>query len=100
LRLPPFVSRTELEQAKAAAAAGKAVPRIAEVDWFSMQEGKSVQILHRGPFDREPGTLALLQDYLQQHGLSVRGPHHEIYLSDFRKTAPDKLRTILREPLL
>jgi hypothetical protein len=63
-------------------------------------EGTSVQILHVGPYDAEGPTLARLHDeYLPAHALTFNGPHHEIYLSDARRTDPAKLRTVLRQPV-
>jgi hypothetical protein len=63
-------------------------------------EGKSVQILHIGPFSEEGPTLARLHhEFLPKNGLDWNGKHHEIYLSDPRKSAPEKLRTILRQPV-
>src|SRR5690554_3006967 len=67
---------------------------------LALDEGLSVQILHRGPYDDEAPTLARLhEEYLPEHGLTFNGDHHEIYLSDARRTAPAKLRTILRQPV-
>jgi hypothetical protein len=56
-------------------------------------------MLHTGPFDNEPETLAKLNDFITANALGRNGLHHEIYLSDFRKTPPEKLKTILREPV-
>lgn len=63
-------------------------------------EGKSVQILHIGPFSEEGPTLARLHnEYMPAQGLDWNGNHHEIYLSDSRRTAPEKLKTVLRQPV-
>lgn len=63
-------------------------------------EGLSVQTLHVGPYDDEGPTIARMhEEILPAHGLSPTGHHHEIYLSDPRKVAPDRLRTILRQPV-
>jgi len=67
---------------------------------FTLEEGRSVQILHLGSYDDEAPTLARLHDeYLPEHGLTFNGHHHEIYLSDARRTEPAKLKTILRQPV-
>jgi hypothetical protein len=59
-----------------------------------------VQTLHLGPFDEEAAVLARMHDeFIAQNGLRMVGRHHEVYLSDPRKTAPEKLRTILRQPV-
>jgi hypothetical protein len=63
-------------------------------------EGLSVQILHLGPYDDEGPTLHKLHhEFIPQNGYEVRGKHHEIYLSDPRRVAPEKLRTVLRQPI-
>jgi hypothetical protein len=64
-----------------------------------MEEGLSVQLLHTGPFDTEPESLSRMKRFMDERSLGRNGPHHEIYLSDFRRTGPEKLRTILREPV-
>lgn len=67
----------------------------------TLREGKSVQTLHIGSFDTETETLSKMhQQFIPENGLAMTGKHHEIYLSDFRKTAPEKLRTILRQPVI
>lgn len=64
------------------------------------EEGRSVQVLHVGPYDQEGPTIARMHDeFMPEHGLEPRGSHHEIYLSDVRRTDPSRLRTILRQPV-
>jgi hypothetical protein len=58
-----------------------------------------VQVLHTGPYADEPATVARMKALVEGQGLSFAGPHHEIYLSDPRRVAPEKLRTILRMPV-
>lgn len=78
----------------------KGRPAVEQARFVSWTEGTSVQILHVGPYDAEAPVLARLHDeYLPQHGLTFAGPHHEIYLSDPRRTSPEKLRTVLRQPV-
>ncbi len=72
---------------------------VSEVTWYEMHEGQVVQILHTGPFSKEYQSLIKMQQFMQEKNLEKNGFHHEIYLSDFRKTAPEKLTTILREPV-
>jgi hypothetical protein len=70
------------------------------VRFASYAEGRSVQVLHVGSYDDEGPVLAALhREYLPEHGFTFNGRHHEIYLSDPRRTAPEKLRTILRQPV-
>lgn len=66
----------------------------------AFDEGRSVQILHVGPYDDEAPTIRRLHaEFLPEHGLTENGKHHEIYLSDPRRTDPGKLKTILRQPV-
>ncbi|WP_129021783.1 GyrI-like domain-containing protein [Edaphocola flava] len=99
IRLPEYVDGQFLEQMKHGLAAEKANPKIIDVHYFTLTEGKCVQMLHVGPFNKEPETLEVMKTFMDAEGLGRNGLHHEIYLSDHRKTAPEKLRTILREPV-
>lgn len=66
----------------------------------TLREGRCVQTLHVGPFDDEADVLAQLhEEFVPDNELRLTGKHHEIYLTDFRRTAPDRLRTILRQPV-
>lgn len=83
-----------------AAAQKKRLPALGRLRFERFTEGRSVQILHLGPYDDEGPTLARLHDeFLPVNGLVPTGRHHEIYLSDARKTEPAKLKTILRQPV-
>ncbi|GAA4385433.1 GyrI-like domain-containing protein [Agromyces bauzanensis] len=76
------------------------VPALDRLELRELREGRSAQILHVGSYDDEAPTLARLHhEWMPQHGLAFNGDHHEIYLSDARRTAPEKLRTILRQPV-
>ena len=78
----------------------KGLPALDRVRFVTYDEGDSVQVLHVGSYDDEAPTLARLHDeYLPAHGLTFNGPHHEIYLSDVRRTAAEKLRTVMRQPV-
>lgn len=67
---------------------------------LTLAEGTSIQILHVGSYDDEAPTLARLHNqYMPEHRFTFNGMHHEIYLSDVRRTAPEKLKTILRQPV-
>lgn len=73
---------------------------IERVRFETLSEGRCVQTLHIGSFDDEAGVLDKMHhDFIPGHNLKMTGKHHEIYLSDFRKVAPEKLRTILRQPV-
>jgi hypothetical protein len=78
----------------------KALAALDHVRFAPYTEGSSVQILHVGSYDSEAPVLARLHDeYLPKHGLTYNGRHHEVYLSDPRRTESAKLRTILRQPV-
>ena len=77
-----------------------ATPSLGALRLRRLDEGRAVQILHVGSYADEAPTLARLHDeWMPQHGVAFNGPHHEIYLSDARRTAPEKLRTVLRQPV-
>ncbi|HIW67492.1 MAG TPA: GyrI-like domain-containing protein [Candidatus Dietzia merdigallinarum] len=77
------------------------IPQAAELVRFKpFSEGRAVQTLHVGPYDDEGPTIAKMHgEVIPDHGLEPTGHHHEIYLSDPRKSAPEKLRTLLRQPV-
>lgn len=82
------------------AAAAKGAPAVELLRFGEYREGHSAQVLHVGSYDDEGPVLARLHDtFMPEHGLTWNGRHHEIYLSDPRKTAPATLRTILRQPV-
>lgn len=88
------------DMVRVAVTAKKQNPALAEVRLRSLAEGRCVQILHVGSYDDEAPTLARLHErYLPERGLTFNGDHHEIYLSDPRRTEPAKLKTILRQPV-
>ncbi|WP_157008171.1 GyrI-like domain-containing protein [Agromyces laixinhei] len=86
--------------AEAIAKAMAKAPAAGLVRFERLAEGSSVQTLHVGPYDDEGPTLARLHhEFMPEHGLRFNGRHHEVYLGDPRRTAPEKLRTILRQPV-
>lgn len=99
IRMPAFVTANDLDIAKETVRKKKDIDLIDQVEFFTMTEGKSVQMLHIGPFSTELETLKQIGAFIDLNKLAKNGLHHEIYLSDFRKTAPEKLKTILREPV-
>lgn len=99
IRMPDFVQEADLQLAKHTVYNRKKLNLARDIEWFEMNEGLCVQILHVGPFSTEPASLTLMENLMEMEGLVRNGPHHEIYLSDFNKTDPDKLKTILREPV-
>jgi hypothetical protein len=101
IRLPDFVSEKDFEWAVQTATKKKIDCSSAE--FLTIEEGLCVQIMHLGAFDDEPKTVALLDAYLQENGyvndLSEKRLHHEIYMSDARKVAPEKWKTVIRHPI-
>lgn len=97
---PDWISAAMAAEAIAAAGRKDAPASLDRVRLQSLDEGLCVQTLHVGSFDDEAETLAELHDrFIPNNGLTMSGTHHEIYLSDFRKVEPAKLRTILRQPV-
>lgn len=99
IRMPDYVTREQLKAAVQQVIGKKQIQLATEVELYQMQEGKVVQMLHTGPFANEPESLQIMMDFMLARGLKRNGDHHEIYLSDLRRTAPEKLKTILREPV-
>ncbi|NEC16224.1 hypothetical protein G3I34_28920 [Streptomyces sp. SID8014] len=97
---PDWITRDLFEAGLGRAVEEKAPAAAGRVRFDAFHEGPAVQVLHVGPYDEEGPTLARLHDeHLPRHGLRPRGTHHEIYLSDVRRTDPARLRTILRQPV-
>ncbi len=102
LRLPDFVTAEELRWAADEAKRKKGL-NCAAAEYLTVDEGLCVQMLHVGPYDDEPASLERMDAFVREQGcendLSGTRLHHEIYLSDPRKTAPEKRRTVLRHPI-
>ncbi len=100
INVPDWIADDMVEDAKHTALAKKNLPAIPDVRSETLNEGTSAQVLHIGPYDDETPTLSRLHhEYLPANNLRGAGLHHEIYLSDPRKTDPAKLKTILRQPV-
>ena len=99
IRTPDFIAESD-RRAAVAALRKKGKPReVEEVTLETIAEGLCVQMLHVGPYDREHESIALMRAFAENAGLKFAGPHHEIYLSDPRRVAAERLKTILREPV-
>lgn len=99
IRTPEFITQREVAGAiETARKKGKSTA-VSEVQLDKMAEGRCVQMLHVGPYDAEDATIAVMMSFVAENDLAVHGLHHEIYLSDPRRVAPEKLRTILRFPV-
>ncbi|MCL4506397.1 MAG: GyrI-like domain-containing protein [Chloroflexi bacterium] len=96
---PEFVTLQLVTQALALSKEKKPLPTLAQVRFEPYVEGLSAQIMHLGPYAYEAPTIGKLHAYIAEQGYRRRGKHHEIYLSDPRRTAPSRLKTILRQPI-
>ena len=102
IRLPEFVTKKDFDWAVEEAARKKKLD-CSLAEFLTIEEGLCVQIMHIGPFDHEPSTVALMDQYIAENGyandMNEARLHHEIYLSDARKVAPEKWKTIIRHPI-
>ena len=103
IRLPDFVSKTDFEWAVETATKKKKID-CSSAEYLTIDEGLCVQIMHLSPFDDEPKSVALMDAYIDENGykndISDIRLHHEIYLSDARKVAPEKWKTVIRHPII
>ena len=100
LMVPEWVTPALVEHAEAAVGAKDRPASLDRLRLEVLEEGTVVQTLHVGPYDAEAAVLADLHDrFIPEQGLRMTGRHHEIYLSDPRRVAPERLRTILRQPV-
>jgi hypothetical protein len=98
IRQPGFIEDDMLEAALPKARE-KSGPVVDEIRLEEFHEGLSAQIMHIGPYSAEEPTVATLRGFIEDQGYSLRGHHHEIYLGDPRRTAPERLKTIIRQPI-
>ena len=91
------------EQAISAQEADPKKMDFSKVEFLTVEEGLCVQCMHIGPYDDEPATVAMMHEFMEQQGYELditdKRLHHEIYLSDARKVAPEKLKTVIRHPI-
>jgi hypothetical protein len=98
IRTPDSVTAPQLKAAREKML-GKGVPEAADVVFQTIREGQCVQMLHVGPYSAEPATIESMRAFARSEGYEFADKHHEIYLSDPRRVAPEKLKTILRIPV-
>jgi hypothetical protein len=99
IRTPDFIATTEISDAISTLLDRGKPARVRDVGLVTIEEGSCVQMLHVGPYTEEWRSLELMHALAEGEGREVHGRHHEIYLSDPRRVAPAKLRTILRLPV-
>ena len=102
IRLPDFITKKDFDWAVELATTKKKID-CSKVEFVTIEEGLCVQIMHIGSFDNEPETVNIMNNYVSDNGyendFSNTRLHHEIYLSDARKVAPDKWKTVIRHPI-
>ena len=102
IRLPDFIQRKDFDWAVMEATQKKKAD-YSKVEFFNYTEGLSVQCMHIGPYDDEPQTIRLMDEYAQENGYQIditdERFHHEIYLSDVRRCNPQNLKTVIRHPI-
>ena len=102
IRLPDFITMENFKWAVDTATKKKKID-CSSAEFLTIDEGLCVQIMHNGPFDDEPATVAQMDEFLKQNGyvndFSDRRLHHEIYMSDARKVDPEKWKTVIRHPI-
>ena len=102
IRLPDFITRENFDWAVKTASEKKKID-CSSAEFLTVEEGLCVQIMHIGSFDDEPATVTLMDKYLEENGYEKdfgdTRLHHEIYLSDPRKSTPDKQKTVIRHPV-
>ena len=102
IRLPDFVTKEDFEWAVEEAARKKKT-NFSRVEYLTYNEGLCVQCMHIGPYDDEPETVALMHEFMEKEGyvldITDKRLHHEIYLSDARRVAPEKRKTVIRHPI-
>lgn len=102
IRLPDFVTEDDVAWAISEATAKKRKD-FSKVEFYTFEEGECVQMLHVGPYDDEPATVAAMDAFIAENGyvndFSDERMHHEIYLSDPRRAVPEKMKTVVRHPV-
>ena len=102
IRLPDFVTKDDFDWAVAETERKKKID-FSKAEFLPCDEGLCVQCMHIGSYDDEPATVEQMHRYMEEHGYTLditdQRLHHEIYLSDVRKVAPDKLKTVIRHPI-
>nr|CAI9744660.1 hypothetical protein [uncultured bacterium] len=102
IRLPDFITQADFDWAVENASKKKKID-CSNAEFLTIDEGLCVQIMHIGPYDNEPASVALMDRFLAENGyendITATRLHHEIYLSDARKVAPEKWKTVIRHPI-
>ncbi len=99
IRMPDFVTVEDVAAARVAAAKRKTLPALEKIRLEAYDEGLAAQVMHIGPYSEEADNIKRVHEWIAANGYERAGKHHEIYLSDPNRTAPEKLKTIIRQPM-
>jgi len=99
MAMPEWVTSEMVEESRKEVAGKKDLPALPHLRFESYHEGLSVQTLYLGAYADEGPTIAAMHEFVNAQGYDLRGKHHEIYLGDPRRTAPEKLKTVIRQPI-
>jgi hypothetical protein len=99
IRQPDFITQTVINKAIKELELKKDLPSLSKLRFESFKEGSAAQIMHIGPYgEAEAPAVDKIHDFIGKEGYKLRGKHHEIYISDMRRTKPEKLKTVIRQP--
>jgi hypothetical protein len=96
---PEYVTEDLVSKALEQVEKKKNPPALPKIKFESFHEGLSAQIMHIGPYSAEGPTIERLHNFIKENGYELKGKHHEIYLSDPRRSAPERMKTVIRQPL-
>jgi hypothetical protein len=99
IRVPDFVTEEMIEKVKETVKEKKDIKEADSIELETFSEGLSAQIMHVGPYAEEEPIAKKLHDFIEEQGYNLSGPHNEIYMSDPRRVPPERLKTILRQPI-
>jgi len=104
IRQPDFITKDMIKEAIQEVEKKKKLPALSRIKFQSLHEGLSAQIMYIGPYSQEGQTVEKLHNFIEEKGYEFNGSlpgekHHEIYISDMRRTKPEKLKTIIRQPM-
>ena len=100
IRIPDFIEDTQIKKALKILKETKNPSFFSKLRYEQYDEGTCVQIMYLGPYDEEPPTIKKMHQFAEKNGYILNGHHHEIYLSDPRRIEPERLKTILRQPII
>lgn len=96
---PEYVTEDLVSKALEQVEKKKNPPALPKIRFESFHEGLSAQIMHIGPYSAEGPTIERLHNFIKENGYKLKGKHHEIYLSDPRRSAPERMKTVIRQPM-